>query len=64
MSTEDRLDYLYAELEQLKIKSKRYQLDTLRPKDDIAFYIKCNQYFTQCVTEEIKLLEKMNGAKQ
>lgn len=64
MSAEDRLNYLYNELEQLQIKSKRYQQDTLRPRDDIAFYIKCNEHFIQCVTEEIKLLEKMNGAKQ
>ena len=64
MSTEDRLNYLYNELEQLQIKAKRFKQDKVRPAEDIAFYIKCNEHFLQSVTEEIRKLEKMNGAKQ
>ena len=64
MSDEDRLNYLKNELEQLQIKAKRFKQDKIRPKEDIAFYIQCNEHFLQRVTDEIKLLEKMNGAKQ
>lgn len=64
MSTEDRLNYLYNELEQLEIKQQRYKKDKLRPRDDIAFYMKCNQHFLQRIKEEITLLEKKNGANQ
>ena len=54
MSDHDKLKYLQNELTQLQIKAKRYQLDTARPKDDLAFYIKCNEYFIQRVQQEIK----------
>lgn len=64
MSDEDRLNYLKNELEQLQIKAKRFKQDKLRPAEDIAFYIKCNEHFLQRVTDEIELLENMNGAKQ
>jgi len=64
MSDEDRLNYLKNELEQLQIKAKRFKQDKIRPKEDIAFYIKCNEHFLQRVIDEIQLLEKMNGAKQ
>ena len=62
MSPEDRLNYLYNELEQLHIKQQRYERDKIRPKDDIAFYIKCNEHFLQRIKEEIKQLESKNGA--
>ena len=64
MSDEDRLNYLKNELEQLHIKAKRFKQDKLRPAEDIAFYIKCNEYFLQSVTDEIRKLEEKNGANQ
>ena len=57
MSDEDRLNYLHNELEQLQIKQKRYQSDKVRPKEDLAFYIKCNAHYIDTVQKEIKILE-------
>lgn len=57
MSPEDRLNYLYNELEQLKVKQKRYQTDKVRPKEDLDWYIKCNAHYINVVEEEIKILE-------
>ena len=62
MSPEDRLNYLHNELEQLLIKQKRYQSDQVRDKDDLAWYMKCNQHYIQAITKEIKQLESKNGA--
>ena len=59
MSPEDRLNYLYNELEQLLIKQKRYKTDKVRPKEDLEWYMKCNQHYIDVVQEEIK---KLNGA--
>lgn len=62
MTPEDRLNYLHNELEQLLIKQKRYQSDQVRDKDDLAWYMKCNQHYIQAITKEIAVLEKKNGA--
>jgi hypothetical protein len=57
MSHEDRLNYLHNELDQLKIKKQRYQQDSLRPKKDLEFYIKCNDYFLEKIQQEIKVIK-------
>jgi hypothetical protein len=60
MSPEDRLNYLYNELEQLLVKQKRYKTDKVRPKEDLEWYMKCNQHYIDIVEEEIK---KLNGTR-
>jgi len=57
MTPEDRLGYLENELEQLLIKQRRYQSDRVRPKEDLAFYIKCNQHYINVVKKEISELK-------
>jgi len=57
MNPEDRLNYLYNELEQLNIKQRRYKSDRVRPKDDLDWYIKCNEHYIEKVEQEIKILE-------
>lgn len=64
MSDADRLGYLQNELEQLRIKQRRYQTDSVRPKADLDWYIKCNQHYIETVTKEIKeLTAKLNTQK-
>lgn len=64
MSDEDRLGYLQNELEQLRIKQRRYQTDKVRPREDLDWYIKCNQHYIEVVSEEIKeLTAKLNTQK-
>ncbi len=58
MTPEDRLGYLKNELEQLLIKQRRYQSDRVRPKDEIEWYIKCNQHYIAKVKEEISELSR------
>lgn len=57
MTPQDRLGYLENELEQLEIKQRRYKSDQIRPKDDLAFYIKCNQHYMDSVKKEISELK-------
>ena len=56
MTPEDRLGYLKNELEQLLIKQRRYQTDKVRPKEDLDWYIKCNEHYIIKVKEEIHTL--------
>jgi hypothetical protein len=58
MSDEDRIGYLKNELEQLQIKQRRYQSDKVRPKEDLDWYIKCNEHYIIKVKEEIETLTK------
>ena len=61
MSDEDRLNYLYNELEELKIKKRRFQKDPVRDPEDIAFYLKCNQHHIDAVEQDIhQLQQKLN----
>ena len=56
MTPKDRLGYLQNELEQLQIKQKRYKSDRVRPKEDLDWYIKCNEHYITKVKEEIHTL--------
>ena len=61
MSDEDRLNYLYNELEELNIKKRRFQKDPVRDPEDIAFYLKCNQHHIDAVEQDIhQLQQKLN----
>lgn len=61
MSDEDRLNYLYNELEELNIKKRRFQKDPIRDPEDIAFYLKCNQHHIDAVEQDIhQLQQKLN----
>jgi hypothetical protein len=61
MSDEDRLNYLHNELEELKIKKRRFQKDPVRDPEDIAFYLKCNQHHIDAVEQDIhQLQQKLN----
>lgn len=61
MSDEDRLNYLYNELEELNIKKRRFQKDPVRDPEDIAFYLKCNQHHIDAVEQNIhQLQQKLN----
>ena len=61
MSDEDRLNYLYNELEALNIKKRRFQKDPGRDPEDIAFYLKCNQHHIDAVEQDIhQLQQKLN----
>ena len=53
MIDQDRLNYLYNELEELKIKKRRFEKDTVRDPEDIAFYLKCNQHHIDAVEQDI-----------
>ncbi len=57
MTPEDRLGYLKNELEQLNIKQRRYKSDRVRPKDEIEWYIKCNEHYIEKVRKEISELK-------
>tara|TARA_R100000231_G_scaffold74072_1_gene57979 strand:- start:207 stop:422 length:216 start_codon:yes stop_codon:yes gene_type:complete len=57
MTPEDRLGYLENELEQLLIKQKRYQTDKVRPREDLDWYMKCNQHYIDVVKKEISELK-------
>ena len=57
MTPQDRLGYLENELEQLLIKQKRYQTDKVRPREDLDWYINCNQHYIDAVKKEISELK-------
>lgn len=61
MTPEDRLGYLQNELEQLNIKQRRYRSDRVRPKEDLDWYIKCNEHYIIKVKEEISELSRSIG---
>lgn len=57
MTPQDRLGYLENELEQLLIKQKRYQTDKVRPREDLDWYMKCNQHYIDAIKKEISELK-------
>ena len=57
MTPHDRLGYLENELEQLLIKQKRYQSDKVRPREDLDWYMKCNQHYIDAIKKEISELK-------
>ena len=61
MTPEDRLGYLQNELEQLNIKQRRYRSDRVRPKEDLDWYIKCNEHYIIKVKKEISELSRSIG---
>jgi len=58
MSDHDRLGYLQNELEALEEKQRRFQRDTVRDPQDLAFYIKCNSYHISRIKQEIAQLQQ------
>ncbi len=61
MIDQDRLNYLHNEIEELKIKKRRFEKDKVRDPEDIAFYLKCNQHHIDAVEQDIhQLQQKLN----
>ena len=58
MSDEDRLGYLLNELEALKEKQKRFSQDTVRSREDLDFYTKCNEHYIHQIKREIAQLQQ------
>jgi len=58
MTDEDRLNYLINELEALKEKQKRFKKDTVRSREDLDFYTKCNDYYINQIQIEIHKLQQ------
>lgn len=58
MTDEDRLNYLINELEALKEKQKRFKKDTVRPREDLDFYTKCNNHYINQIQIEISKLQQ------